>query len=86
MLTLSLAQPHQRSGKKYQLSREREKGGQSLGLESFCEKNRHRSTKVKEGAAEGEASEKAQKPLERGRGKDAADGDMGNLGGEVTGS
>lgn len=41
---------------------------------------------MKEGAAEGEASEKAQKPLERGRGKDAADGDMGNLGGEVTGS
>lgn len=41
---------------------------------------------MKEGAAEGEASEKVQKPLERGRGKDTAGGDMGNLGGEVTGS
>lgn len=32
LLTLSLAQPHQRSGKKYQLSREGEKGEQSLGF------------------------------------------------------
>lgn len=32
LLTLSLAQPHQRSGKKYQLSREGEKVGQSLGF------------------------------------------------------
>lgn len=55
-------------------------GKAQASLKSFCE-NRHRSTKVKDGA-----SEKVQKPLERGRGKDAADGDMGNLGGEVTGS
>lgn len=53
-----------------------------------CEKNRHRSTKVKEGATEGEAVRRLRKCRNRwrGRGKDAADGDMGNLGGEVTGS
>lgn len=32
LLTLSLAQPHQQSGKKYQLSREGKKGGQSPGF------------------------------------------------------
>lgn len=39
-------------------------GKAQASLKSFC-KNRHRSTKVKEGAAEGEVSEEVKKPLER---------------------
>lgn len=47
-----------------------------------CEKNRHRSTK---GQLKVRRLRKCRNRW-RGRRKDAADSDMGNLGGEVTGS